>query len=104
MQEYNDLSDLNTFEQAMFYKMYPDVTSFAKACLADEEVQQGLVKDLGMGLLFSAFGLIPLMTGNIRKKQQAEGFLPVEDNDTADSTIESTIDLDDDPDSDEVDA
>lgn len=84
VQEYNDLSDLNTFEQTMFYKTYPNVTSFAEAVLTDEEVQQSILKDLGVGLLFSLFGLIPLMTGGIRKKQQQlESFQPVEDTDEA---------------------
>lgn len=84
-QEYYDLSDLNTFEQKIFYAQYPDVFSFAKVIFDDADVQKELVSNIGLGMLFAALGAYSIIRSDVTKRRAAanvpDTFAPVDEPD-----------------------
>lgn len=70
--EYDALSDI----EKKYY--YPAETEVIKLMLADSEVQQGLIKDSAMGLLFGILGSFGLIAAAKNGKQQKAAPVQIE--------------------------
>ena len=93
VQSYNQqISEMNTFEQARIQKYGPTVEEYVQSMLMEQDVQTEIVKNLALGMLFGALGAYPIVLGDRRKKQRQDTVQPYE---AADGAPKSTANADD---------
>ena len=93
VQSYNQqISEMNTFEQARIQKYGPTVEEYVQSMFMEQDIQTEIVKNLAVGMLFGALGAYPIVLGNRRKKQRQDTVQPYE---AADGAPKSTENADD---------
>ena len=71
VQSYNQqISEMNTFEQARIQKYGPTVEAYVQSMFMEQDIQTEIVKNLALGMLFGALGAYPLVLGDRRKKMR----------------------------------
>ena len=73
VQSYNQqISEMNTFEQARIQKYGPTVEEYVQSMFMEQDIQTEIVKNLAVGMLFGALGAYPIVLGDRRKKQRQD--------------------------------
>lgn len=70
VQSYNQqISEMNTFEQARIQKYGPTVEEYVQSMFMEQDIQTEIVKNLAVGMLFGALGAYPIVLGDRRKSR-----------------------------------
>lgn len=70
VQSYNQqISEMNTFEQARIQKYGPTVEEYVQSMFMEQDVQTEIVKNLAVGMLLGALGAYPIVLGDRRKSR-----------------------------------
>lgn len=95
VQSYNQqISEMNTFEQARIQKYGPTVEAYVQSMFMEQDIQTEIVKNLALGMLFGALGAYPIVLGDRRKKQRQDTVQPYEAADGAPKSTENADDTD----------
>ena len=95
VQSYNQqISEMNTFEQARIQKYGPTVEAYVQSMFMEQDIQTEIVKNLAVGMLFGALGAYPIVLGDRRKKQKQDTVQPYEAADGAPKSMENADDTD----------
>lgn len=95
VQSYNQqISEMNTFEQARIQKYGPTVEEYVQSMFMEQDIQTEIVKNLALGMLFGALGAYPIVLGDRRKKQRQDTVQPYEAADGAPKSTENADDTD----------
>ena len=69
VQSYNQqISEMNTFEQARIQKYGPTVEEYVQSMFMEQDIQTEIVKNLAVGMLFGALGAYPIVLGDRRNQ------------------------------------
>ena len=95
VQSYNQqISEMNTFEQARIQKYGPTVEEYVQSMFMEQDIQTEIVKNLAVGMLFGALGAYPIVLGDRRKKRRQDSVQPYEAADGAPKSTENADDTD----------